>query len=155
MMLRALSLFILLVAVLTVAASATAEEKINVRWRTDIAKAAREAHTSRKPLLIQVTAEWCGFCKKMLKETYTDEGIAKHANGCFIPLTVDADEYPELMEELQIDAYPSTLVIDPSGQVVSRVKGFQDAEKFTESLNNACRSARKLAVANATEKSRN
>ncbi|QDT35844.1 thioredoxin family protein [Stratiformator vulcanicus] len=117
-----------------------------IEWRTDLEGAVAEAVRTKKPLMIQVTAEWCGFCKKMLRTTYTDQDVADLVSTRFVPLVVDADEHPELMKELEIKAYPSTVIVDPRGNIVANIKGFQDAEKFHPNIARAYMRANPIAA---------
>ena len=71
-----------------------------VKWQPDFARAARLAQRMNKPLLVEVGAEWCGYCAKMQQETLRNVHVADHINACFVPVKVDADAEKKLVAAL-------------------------------------------------------
>ena len=53
------------------------QEKVN--WLS-FEKAIEINKTNPKPLLVSIYTDWCGWCKKMYNETYTNPIIAKYVN---------------------------------------------------------------------------
>ncbi len=105
-----------------------------VEWQTDMKKAGIEAKRTGKPILLQLTATWCSYCHKMLKETFTDPAIAKRVNENFVPLLLDADEHEDVVEMLEVTSFPSTIVISADFEVLGRVNGFQKADAYGKKL---------------------
>lgn len=105
-----------------------------VQWESDIQAAAARSRATRQPMLIQVTATWCGYCQQMKRETYTNQGLINGINRDFIAVMVDADANRELMERMGIKSLPTTLVVLPNLQVVERLEGFQSAAQLQGSL---------------------
>jgi uncharacterized protein YyaL (SSP411 family) len=64
-------------------------------WNTGYPKAVRE----KKIVLVDTYTNWCGWCKKMDKETYANADIIKKVNKYFVPIKFN----PELKETYQID----------------------------------------------------
>ncbi len=95
-----------------------------VEWQTDLKKAAVESQRSGKPILIQMTAPWCSYCHKMLKETFTDPAIAKLVNEQFVPLLLDADANENVVETLAVSSFPSTIIISSQIDELGRIDGF-------------------------------
>ena len=69
-----------------------------IKWQTDFRKAAAEAARLKKPMLIEVGASWCGYCKKMHRETFTDKKVITQINGCFVLVSLDADRPCDLKQ---------------------------------------------------------
>ncbi len=109
-----------------------------VAWQRDIRTAVQESGRVKKPLMIKFTASWCGFCHKMMKQTFSDERIAEHINYCFVPVSVDADQEKPLLDLLGVETLPTTLIVTPQGKVLKRIQGFQPPEKFAGHLAEIC-----------------
>lgn len=109
-----------------------------VAWRTDIRAAVKEAETKKKPLLMKITASWCGYCKKMEKQTFQDPRLAKQINECFIPVVVDADENKKLVKVIGIDGLPTTVIVSPSLEIVKKITGYKTVAQMDQSLAGLC-----------------
>lgn len=119
-----------------------------VAWRKDYAAATREASRLQRPLLLQFTAPWCGHCHTMLKHTFTDPAIAARVNDAFIPVLLNADDQPELMARLGIDALPVTIVLSSDMRSMQKFVGYRSAADLDRILTTmAPRQAAAAAVA--------
>lgn len=105
-----------------------------VAWQSDMKKAGLDAKRSGKPILLQLTASWCSYCHKMLKETYTDPAIAKKINDNFVPLLLDADENEQLVEMLEVSSFPSTIIISSEFDILGRIAGYQKPDAFSKQI---------------------
>ncbi len=112
-----------------------------VKWNKDLRQAAAQASQEKKPLLVMVSAPWCGYCQKMLKTTFRDEKLIGHLDQCFVPVYLDADEHPELVEELQVEGLPTTLIISPEMKVILRLSGYQSAGQLNGQIVKVCNHA--------------
>lgn len=105
-----------------------------IQWRTSYAAAAQEAAEQEKPLLVGVTAVWCGPCQQMKQLTFQNTGLAEYVSEQFIPLMIDADSQSQLVSKFQISSYPTLLVISPELKIVKRFTGFQSASTLLSGL---------------------
>lgn len=113
-------------------------QPISIQWRTDIRAASRESSESGLPILMKFSAKWCGPCKLMKAETFTDPRLAEMINTCFIPVEVDTDQNEQLARQLRIESVPTTMVISPQGDIVERREGFQSAAQITGAIARFC-----------------
>ncbi|EFK96881.1 hypothetical protein LDC_1085 [sediment metagenome] len=44
-----------------------------------------------KPFIIDVYTDWCGWCKHMIRTTYSDKGVADYVNANFYPIKFNAE----------------------------------------------------------------
>lgn len=83
---KAFSLMILLILTIS---SYSQENKV-VKWYT-IQEAEKLSKQSFRPLFIDTFTDWCGWCKKMDQETFTNSVIADILNTHFYPVKFDAE----------------------------------------------------------------
>ncbi len=63
-----------------------------------------------KPFIIDVYTDWCGWCKHMMKTTYSDPGIASYINTWFYPVKFDAETKDSI-------SYQGTMYYNPVNKV--------------------------------------
>ena len=62
-----------------------------IKWLTlDEATKEIKAHPE-KPVLMNFYTTWCGFCKRLDKETFTDAKVAEYVNKNYIAIKFDAE----------------------------------------------------------------
>lgn len=135
---RNLPALVLILTGLFAGAGISAEE---ISWSTDIEQSLQDASESGKPVLMQFTASWCVYCKRMEKNTFTNENVAERIGEDFVAVKVDADEHKDLIRDLEIKGLPAILIVSPDLQVIHRISGFQTAEALMTELNKADRAS--------------
>ena len=131
-MLRALAL----IALLAIAAPALAAEE-RVAWddQGDFASALQRAKKAKKLVFVDFYATWCGPCKLMDRTVYTDSTVGLETAN-YIARKVDAEkgEGVALSQKYKVDAYPTLLIVDASGNEMAREVGYRPADRFTTYL---------------------
>ena len=61
-----------------------------IKWYS-WAEAAELSKTQPKKIFIDLYTDWCGWCKKMDKETFTDPSIVQYLNDNFYPVKFNAE----------------------------------------------------------------
>jgi len=92
-----------------------------------------KAKAENKHLFFDAYAVWCGPCKAMDKEVYSDPEIGNYFRQKFVALKVDMEqgEGPELAKKLSsIDGYPSLLFFNPDGSLAKTILGSRKREDF-------------------------
>jgi thiol:disulfide interchange protein len=108
-----------------------------VTWNTELSKGLAQAKSENKFVLADVYTDWCVYCKKLDKVTFSDPAFATYLNSQFVCVKCNAEDNGEgqrAAEQYHVGVYPSALVFDPDGKVVGRVTGFMPAKVYEKQL---------------------
>ena len=99
-------------------------------WTEMLARAKAE----KKLIFVDVYATWCGPCKMLDQQVFTDKQVAATYNAFFINYKADAEhgEGVMLARKYNVHAYPTALFIDGDGQLVDDRVGFLPAPQFKQ-----------------------
>lgn len=107
-------------------------------WRTDVAAAFAEARAAAKPLLVDLTADWCGWCRVMEQRVFPDPAFRTYAER-FVLLRVDVEDRgdgTELAARYDSSSLPTLLLLEPGGALIGLVEGFLEAPALLQQLRN-------------------
>ena len=140
----ALLLFALPAAAQSVDASLVPDDA--PEWKA-METAIEDAQTSGKTLVLHGYAAWCGWCARLDQDVYTDDTVqayfAEHFEGVRVDIesaeTVEFYDYrlPTgwLASGIGITSTPTTVFVDgETGQLITRLPGYADAETFLLAL---------------------
>jgi thioredoxin-related protein len=79
-------------------------------------------------------ASWCGPCKLMEKNVFTDKNVADFYNKNFINVRIDMEkgEGKELAMKYGVRSYPTFLFLNAEGEIVGKELGYIKSEEFLE-----------------------
>ncbi len=113
----------------------------SIKWSYDFEKAAKVAKQTNKPMMVDFYTDWCGWCKKLDKDVYSDARVIELA-GKFVCVKVDGDKYSKLVEKYKVDGYPTIVFYNSKTKEVSRVVGYKNADAFVAAMNEALKKAK-------------
>jgi transglutaminase-like putative cysteine protease/thioredoxin-related protein len=98
------------------------EGKIQLPWSNDYGEALRRAETEKKPVLIVFATDWCGWSKKMERETFADSAVQKELRPfVLIRLNPEASEKNQrVFESFGVEGYPTVMIANFRGEEIGR-----------------------------------
>ncbi|MBD3161394.1 MAG: DUF255 domain-containing protein, partial [Candidatus Eisenbacteria bacterium] len=91
---------------------AVGEDRSGIAWMESFGDALERAALERKPVVVSFTAVWCGWCRKMERETYPADEIVRRADA-LIWVAVDGGKRPDLARRFEVSAYPTHVFLHP------------------------------------------
>ncbi|TGN19206.1 tetratricopeptide repeat protein [Leptospira idonii] len=91
-------------------------------WESSIKKGLERSKSENKPILIDLYADWCGYCKVLEKEIFPDKEVEKVLEG-FVTVRLNGEEFPNLMQKYGIEGYPTILYIDQYSNFLTKITG--------------------------------
>jgi len=93
-----------------------------------------EARAGNRLVMLDVYTDWCGWCKKLDRETFADRRV-REALKDFVALKVNAEKGGRAVaERYEVRGYPTILFISPDGRVVRQVRGYVTADEMLRVL---------------------
>ncbi len=97
-------------------------------WEEALAKAKEEG----KPIFVDAFAVWCGPCKRMAKQVFTDPAVGEFYNANYVNMKLDMErgEGLKFRQKYPVSAFPTLFYIDSNGEVLHKLKGAQQVDNF-------------------------
>ena len=137
----------------TVSKVALASEDAKVHWMS-FEEALEKSKTEPRKMMIDLYTDWCGWCKRMDKDTFEDDDIADYLNANYYPVKFDAEYkedivfngrtfkfvkngrrgYHELAAELANGrlSFPTTVFLDEKQRLIQPLPGYKDPVVFEQ-----------------------
>jgi thioredoxin-related protein len=115
-------------------------------------EAVERSKTEKRKIFIDVFTDWCGWCKVMDKNTFSEAEVAKILNENFYPVKFDAEQkedvqfngttfkfipsgskgYHQLAAALLNNqlSYPTVVFLDEEFRMIQPLAGYQKAPEF-------------------------
>ena len=111
-------------------------EFIEVETLAEMNAAQKKASDQMLMLFVDVYATWCGPCKMMDSEVYTDPAVADYMNANYVSVRMDGEsDFGRIYAaEQKLEGYPSMFIFSDNGERVSNIVGFTPAKELVTSL---------------------
>lgn len=113
-------------------ASVFAQSKGIVFEHGTFSEVQQKAKQLNKPIFMDAYTTWCGPCKAMAANIFTNDSVAQYYNQNFVCYKSDMEkgEGIDLAKKYEVYAYPNLLYIDADGNVLHRAAGSRKAADF-------------------------
>jgi thiol:disulfide interchange protein len=103
-------------------------------WEKDWNSALKEAKAKNKLIFLDAYASWCGPCKLLKKNTFTDDKAGKFFNETFINVALDMEkgEGPDIGAKYGVNAFPTLIIADADGKLITYTQGYITPEQLIE-----------------------
>ncbi|MBM4305284.1 MAG: tetratricopeptide repeat protein [Deltaproteobacteria bacterium] len=102
-------------------------------WQNSYSSGLALAKQEGKMQMLYFYTDWCGWCKKMEKESFSDKGL----NGLldqFIKVKIDGDKEKQTTQKYGITGYPTLVFTDSEGEVIEKMVGFLPANTLEQKI---------------------
>ena len=96
-----------------------------VEWNRWTPAVFERAKKDNRLVLVDFSAEWCSFCKKMDLTTWRDPQVLAVINENYIPVKVEDEVDSELAEKYRDYGRPAMIVLDADGKEIFKKTGYQ------------------------------
>ena len=115
--------------------------KAELKWKPFEAGFA-EARKSDKKVLLDVYTDWCGWCKKLDQNVYSDGRVVKYLNQHYVVVKLNAEDTTrvnymdktstktELAGHFGVRGYPTIIFFGSKGDPINSLPGYVDADRF-------------------------
>ena len=126
---RVLSVFVGLLCSLALFAQTNFQE-------LSLEKAREKAKAENKPVFLDCYTSWCGPCRMMANEVFTQEAAGDYFNKNFVCVKTDMEkgEGPVIGKQYGVDAYPTFLIINPDGKLMHKIVGAMSLKELIENV---------------------
>jgi thioredoxin-like negative regulator of GroEL len=117
-----------------------------VKWERQFEEALKKARTSRKPVMVDFWADWCGWCHRLDATTYVDPTVVRMSEE-FVAVKVDTEGDPKgaaVAIRYDVTSLPTIAFLTPAGRPLMRLNGFQGPGQFPRTLEAAKEVARRV-----------
>lgn len=94
-----------------------------------IEQASEQSHTTGKPMLVLVTADWCPPCQTLKRGALSDAKVTEWVSENMIPVYLADGVHDDQIGMLPVRSFPTTLVIQ-DGQILGQFSGNRSASGF-------------------------
>ncbi len=110
-----------------------------------------KAKAENKYIFVDCYATWCGPCKLMDKEVYSQEKVGNYLDATFISVKIQMDSSKQdndhikkwytdasyIQQQYNVTNFPTYLFFLPDGKIVHKNVGYKDADEFITVVKNS------------------
>jgi len=95
-----------------------------IQWHPWQPQVFTRAQQQNRLVLLDLTAKWCQFCRKMDSVTYRDQAVSDVIKQNYLAVRADEADYPKLFNHYKKEGLPLTVVFDSQGNELMKRSGY-------------------------------
>jgi len=106
-------------------------------WRRDFKEGLEAAARDNKLVLIDVYTDWCGWCKRLDRDTYTNRSVIELLNSQFICVKLNAEDGRDgqaVAKKYDVHGFPCTIVLEASGKLRGLFYGYRNPDGYSQEV---------------------
>ena len=118
----------------------------SINWETDYDAALDKAKRNKKLVMVDMYTDWCGWCKKLDRDTYSNKTVQETLAKNFVTAKINPEKSKKnaaLAKQFGTRGYPHIVFLDDSGKKISEISGYRPAKDFQEFLDAVLKKAGK------------
>jgi thioredoxin-related protein len=93
-----------------------------------------KAKVAKKPIFLNFYANWCGYCRKMENETFSDRTVANILQDSFVPIQINSDKQPRLSANYGVRGLPFFWFLTDKAERIAALPGYIPKDMFINYL---------------------
>lgn len=86
--------------------------------------------SQNKKVYINFYTDWCGYCTKMEKKTFTDEKVIAYLNKNYLPVRVNAEKNRKVAAQYRAFQFPDNTFVASNGEFIGKQPGYLGPSDF-------------------------
>lgn len=109
------------------------EKDSGIQWYS-FKEGVEKIKKSDKKGYLHFYTDWCGYCRKMEKETFSDKDVISSLNKDFVSIKINGEEQPGIAGKFGVNRYPFNWFVDKKNEHIGNQPGFIPPEMMVHIL---------------------
>lgn len=102
-------------------------------WLDSLEKGEKIARKNGKPILLDIYADWCGYCRRMQARVYPNNSVSKQTDK-FVKVRLNGEKHPAIMRKYKVRGFPTIVFLNQFGSLLDTVRGYRSVSQFQQKL---------------------
>jgi len=99
-------------------------------WHHDLPSALEASGKVNKPVFVDFSTTWCGWCRRLEKDTYSHPRIWEALKERLVLCHLDGDKAPEVVKKYEVSGYPTLAILNAQGEILLKKSGYRNPKRF-------------------------
>jgi thioredoxin-related protein len=102
----------------------------------------QQAATTKRPVIVDVYTDWCGWCKRMDRDVYSRAEIADYLRKRYVTIRLNAESSDQaryegrnytgegIAQRFRVSGFPTTIFLRSTGEHMASVPGYLPPDRF-------------------------